>query len=121
MGAVRVGDSPSLETEEGLVLPLPKIAGLELGRKITFEFRPEHIGIDPIGIAVEVIIVEPTGSETQVSAWAGGLTITAIFRDRVDLKSDQKLSLLPDPRRGHVFDTAAGVCGLELANEGNHQ
>jgi multiple sugar transport system ATP-binding protein len=61
------------------------------------------------GIVAEVTVVEPTGSETQVSARAGGLTITAIFRDRVDLTFDQNVSLLPDIRRAHVFDTATGV------------
>jgi multiple sugar transport system ATP-binding protein len=108
-GEVRRGDDPSLITEDGMLLPLPKMSELLPGRKVTLGFRPEHILIDPAGIEAEVIVVEPTGSETQVNVRAGGQTITAVFRDRVDLSPGQKVSFLPDLTRAHVFDTASGV------------
>jgi multiple sugar transport system ATP-binding protein len=107
-GEVRAGDVPWLATEDGLLLPLPKVPGLQPGRKITFGFRPEHILIDPAGIETKVLVVEPTGSETQVSARAGQHTIMAVFRDRVDLRPDQNVPFLPDLTRAHVFDTASG-------------
>lgn len=77
---------------------------------MTYGFRPEHIVIDPAGIAARVVVVEPTGSETQLNARIGNTPITAIFRDRISLLPGETVSLLPDTSRAHVFDTETAQC-----------
>ncbi|MGV8989398.1 MAG: ABC transporter ATP-binding protein [Cypionkella sp.] len=105
-GTVREGGK--LEASDGLMLDLPKLDSLTVGGKVTLGFRPEHLRIDPAGIAAEVVVVEPTGSETQVSVRAGAHALIAVFHERVTLKSQQKVALLPDLSRALVFDTASG-------------
>ncbi len=51
--------------DNGLVVAFPdgKRAGAE-GRTLTIGIRPEHVLLDPAGIAMQVDLVEPLGSET---------------------------------------------------------
>ncbi|MDB5537157.1 MAG: transporter ATP-binding protein [Devosia sp.] len=107
-GKVFLGDSPTIVTTDGVSLPLPLVSGLETGREITYGFRPEHLSIDPSGMKATVVVIEPTGSETQVNARFGTTPITAIFRDRVDFRPGDSVRLLPDNKRAHVFDTLTG-------------
>ena len=54
------------------------------GRPVTVGIRPEHFVIDPEhGAPAEIVVVEPTGSETQVFARYMGREIVAVFRDRI--------------------------------------
>ena len=53
-------------------------------------------------------IVEPTGSEIQVSAKLGGADIVAVFRERHQFKPGDKVRLKPDPRLVHLFDETTG-------------
>ncbi|MDB5530694.1 MAG: sugar transporter ATP-binding protein [Devosia sp.] len=107
-GTVALGDGPSIVTADGASLPLPSVPGLEAGREVTYGFRPEHLSIDPAGMPAKVVVIEPTGSETQVNARLGATAITAIFRDRVNFRPGDSIPLLPDNKRAHVFDTQTG-------------
>ena len=51
-----------------------------------------------------MIVVEPTGSETQVFARVGGQEIVAVFRERHDFAPGQKIRLRPRPDMAHLFD-----------------
>ncbi|MGV8988505.1 MAG: ABC transporter ATP-binding protein [Cypionkella sp.] len=109
-GQIRGGDVPAFESGAGLALALPAgRKGLTTGRKVVFGVRPQHLLIDPAGMPVEVVVVEPTGAETQVSCRLGTQMITALFRDRVDLRPGQMVNLLPDPTRVHLFDAETGL------------
>jgi multiple sugar transport system ATP-binding protein len=70
--------------------------------------RPEHLAIAEDGVAVEVIVVEPTGSEIQVFARLGVTQIVAVLRERQPLKPGDKIRLKPDPKLVHLFDEASG-------------
>jgi multiple sugar transport system ATP-binding protein len=108
-GMVRSGDRPVLETDDGLMIPLPSVAAGHTGRRVTFGFRPEHLLIDSAGIEAQVLVVEPTGSETQLSAHFGKNPITAVFRDRVNFRPGENVRLMPDLRRSHIFDSTTGM------------
>ena len=56
------------------------------------------------GLAMEVKVVEPTGSETMVFLRFEGQDVTAIFRERHDFKPGQIINLRPDPEHLHCFD-----------------
>jgi multiple sugar transport system ATP-binding protein len=53
-------------------------------------------------------VVEPTGSETQVVAKAGGQEITCVFRERVSARPGELIHILPDPALVHLFDKETG-------------
>ncbi len=79
------------------------------GRPVTVGVRPEHFVIDSErGAAAEVIVVEPTGSETQVFARYMGREIVALFRDRIDARPGSVIKLSAPPERVHVFEAGSG-------------
>ena len=94
---------------ETFSLPLPAGPDLSAGRKITFGFRPEHLLLADTGIPVEVVVVEPTGSETHVLARSGAREIVAVFRERHGFKPGDKIHLAPDPAIIHLFDSETGL------------
>jgi len=87
-------------TADGIVLPInsvhPSVS--------TFGIRPEHLRIDPHGLPLEVIVTEPTGSETQVIGKLGKQTFTGVFRERLANAPGSILHVSPDPDRVHLFD-----------------
>ncbi len=59
-------------------------------------------------IEAEVVVVEPTGSETQVVARIGTQDIIAVFRDRHEVSPGEKIHLLPRASAAHLFDKDTG-------------
>ncbi|MDO5644010.1 MAG: TOBE domain-containing protein, partial [Paracoccus sp. (in: a-proteobacteria)] len=90
-------------TDSGLDLPVPAI-DLPDGTAVTSGIRPEHIGIGPVGIPVNVVVTEPTGSETQVFARVGSDLIDAVVKDRIRAEPGQQVGFVIDPAHVHLFD-----------------
>ena len=78
------------------------------GRPAVYGVRPEHFTIADDGAEAEIIVVEPTGSETQVFAKLGGEQVVAVFRERHQFNPGDKIRLKPDPSLVHLFDEATG-------------
>ena len=70
------------EGPEGVKLPLGAAPANADGRPAVYGIRPEHFTIADDGAEAEIVVVEPTGSETQVFAKLGGEEIVAVFRER---------------------------------------
>ncbi|QQA43519.1 ABC transporter ATP-binding protein [Pelagovum pacificum] len=70
--------------------------------------RPEHFAVAETGIAVRVVTVEPTGSETLVTARVGEGELVAAFRERIQARPGETLHLHPDPEQLHLFDATSG-------------
>ena len=73
-----------------------------------YGIRPEHFRLDPNGIKASVVVVEPTGSETQVLLRIGDQSVIAAFRDRVTARPGEVLPISPDPTLIHLFDRQTG-------------
>jgi multiple sugar transport system ATP-binding protein len=97
-----------VETASGARLPLGKVPVASEGRAVTYGVRPEHFTIADDGVDAEVIVIEPTGSETQVVAKMAGHDVVAIFRERYDFQPGQKVKLKPQANVVHLFDKATG-------------
>src|SRR5215204_1800516 len=95
-------------SDGGLRLPLRSAPAASDGQPAIYGIRPEHFRLTPDGIPVEVVVVEPTGSETQVVARSAGQEMIAIFRDRIMAKPGETIRLAPDPALVHLFDEASG-------------
>ncbi len=85
-------------------------AGLE-GKAVVYGIRPEHLEFADDGIEAEVVVVEPTGSETQIVARIGKQDIIAVIRDRRPVKPGDKVKLRPIPSAAHIFDKETGKPG----------
>jgi multiple sugar transport system ATP-binding protein len=97
----------------GYTLPLPKIAtAVRDGQAVTLGLRPEHIRLDANGVAAEVVVVEPTGSETQVALHIGNSgkpqEIISVFRERLSAKPGEVIAIAPLAGATLLFDTASG-------------
>ena len=89
-------------------LPVPDRARLIPGRKVTYGIRPEDLHLSDTGIAANVAVVEPTGSETHIVLKAGGRDITAVFRERHAFAPGTLVHLAPDASKVHLFDADTG-------------
>jgi multiple sugar transport system ATP-binding protein len=54
------------------------------------------------------MVVEPTGSETQVFARLGGETLVVLFRERMTIRPGDTLPLTPVPDLIRLFDADSG-------------
>ena len=77
--------------------------------KVNLGVRPEHLNLADDGLAMEVKVVEPTGSETMVFLKFEGQDVTAVFRERHAFEAGQIIHLKPDPQHLHVFDAETGA------------
>ena len=107
-GKVTVNGSASFEGPRGVKLPLKSAPANSDGRPAVYGVRPEHFTIADDGAEAEIIVVEPTGSETQVFAKVGGEQVVAVFRERHLFNPGDKVKLKPDPSLVHLFDETTG-------------
>ena len=121
-GHLLAGERPEdgvreLEEELGLkanydalyYLGVAKEALDEPGRQVLYGVRPEHCVLGTSGLPVDVVVVEPTGADTQLYCRFGGQEVTATIRDRTDCRPGDRIRLAPDLARAHVFDAASGI------------
>jgi multiple sugar transport system ATP-binding protein len=107
-GKVQVNGSTGFTGPNGVHLPLATAPSGSDGRPSVYGIRPEHFTIAEDGAEAEIVVVEPTGSETQVFAKLGGEEIVAVFRERHRFNPGDKIRLKPDPHLVHLFDEATG-------------
>src|SRR5205809_681378 len=108
-GKVTANGSVGFEGPNGVKLPLGAIPGNSDGRPAVYGVRPEHFTIADDGAEAEIVVVEPTGSETQVFAKLGGEEVVAVFRERHKFEPGDRIRLKPDPTLVHLFDEATGA------------
>jgi len=108
-GTLKVnGGQPWVETANGAKLPISEAPAGGNGRPITYGIRPEHLDFADSGIEAEVVVVEPTGSETQIVARVGTQEIIAVFRERHQVQPGDIIHLQPRPQVAHLFDKETG-------------
>jgi multiple sugar transport system ATP-binding protein len=87
----------------GIVLPLPEAVHERNGGKATYGIRPEHFSLSADGLPAVVSLVEPMGSETQVSMTLGDTPVIGVFRERLRALPGETIRVAPDPAALHVF------------------
>jgi len=90
-------------SDGGLELPLPETPASE-GQPVVYGIRPEHIEVGASETQVEVVVVEPTGSESQIFARVGDDNIDALVKDRIVAQSGDSIGFVIDPAHVHLFD-----------------
>ena len=99
-----------VQLSDGSQLPMPSQARADEGQKVIYGTRPEHIEItsQTDGVATQVLLVEPTGAETQVFTQIAGIDVNSVFRERHAFAPGQTIYLRPDAKRAHLFDAGSG-------------
>ena len=90
----------------GLTLPLPK--GIVPVQNAIYGIRPEHLSLAAGGIPAMVRLVEPMGSETQVTMQVGEHMVIGVFRERLRTQPGGIIHVQPDLDVLHLFDAASG-------------
>ncbi len=104
------GDSaPSFQGADGVSLPLNGAAGAARGTPVVLGIRPEHLRLSNLGFPVEIVVVEPTGSELQIiGRTPGGQEIVANFRERHSFEPGETVRLAAEPGLIHLFNRETG-------------
>jgi multiple sugar transport system ATP-binding protein len=101
----------ALIAANGARLPVAGAQAANDGRALVYGIRPEHLDLvegGSDGFEAEVVVIEPTGSETQLFARLGEQEIVAIFRERHEFAPGQKIRLKPRAPVAHLFDASSG-------------
>ena len=107
-GHVRADGGLTFEGEGGFRLPIGAAPASCGGRPAILGVRPEHLRLSADGVPAEVVVVEPTGSETQVVARIGGGEIVCLFRERIEARPGETIRVRPDLGATHLFDAETG-------------
>ena len=104
------GRGARIEMGEAVVLAVPDGVNVRDGQHVVYGTRPEHLTLasDGEGFPAEVVVVEPTGADTQVFSKFGGVEVTSVFRERHDFRAGEAIRLVPDRTKAHVFDAETG-------------
>ncbi len=109
-GTVRRGGAGAhVEAAGGVRWPLPQGPGAD-GQPVAYGIRPEHLslGRNGGGVAGEIVVVEPTGAETELVVQVGEAHIDLRIHGRPMVNPGDKVALDIDPSNVHVFDRTSG-------------
>ncbi len=112
-GRLGLRDGGAVFRHEDLEVPLAAAYSDLAERDVVLGFRPEHVTLkaEP-GTGVlraEVMVVEPTGTETLLHLRAGTRLVLATFRERLDVAAGSVLTLGLDPNQIHLFEKVSGA------------
>ena len=69
--------------------------------------RPEHLLVRSDGVHAEVVVVEPTGADTQIFCKVGGTDVIAVVRERHTFRPGEAIRLYPELT--FLFDPSSGA------------
>jgi multiple sugar transport system ATP-binding protein len=99
-----------IEFAGNVALPLPRGARASDGQSVLYGIRPEHCMLaEGAGLPAEVVVVEPTGADTQLYCRFNGQELASLIRDRVTCRAGDSIRLKPDLGRAHLFDATSGA------------
>ena len=77
------------------------------GQQVYFGIRPTDLNLATSGIAAKVVVVEPTGAETELLLQICEQSFTLVMHGRTDVKPDDTVYLQFDANKAHVFDATS--------------
>ncbi|WP_343304333.1 ABC transporter ATP-binding protein [Mesorhizobium retamae] len=107
-GRLDPNDGRRFLAEDGTMLPVNAASETAKGKDLIYGLRPEGIKINGDGIPMTVVVTEPTGSETQMTAKLAGTDIACVFHERVSVKPGETINVSIDTRSTHLFDADSG-------------
>jgi multiple sugar transport system ATP-binding protein len=80
---------------------------LAAGREVLVGVRPEHFAVAGDGLPAQVVLVEPTGADTQIFCKLAGRDVTAMVRERHEFHPGETIRLRPG--LSYLFDPSSGA------------
>jgi multiple sugar transport system ATP-binding protein len=103
-GTVKDGGVEAL----GARWPLPPGVETRPGHAVQYGVRPGDLELADEGVPARVVVVEPTGAETELLLEVGGQQLILVMHGRTGVQPDEAVRLRVDPAKAHVFDGASG-------------
>ena len=96
---------------EGQRWPVASIAAAQDGQSVHYGVRPSDMRLSPTqsGISATVVVVEPTGAETELLLQVGQTKLVLVIHGRTDVQPDQTVYLEINPVKTHVFNRDSGA------------
>ena len=111
-GKLRSNGVSCIEAAGGIRWPGLTIAGDE-GRRVVYGIRPEHLTLaaesDAASVPGEIIVVEPTGAETELLVQVGEAQIVLVTHGRPAVRPGERVRLGVAAGMAHVFDRDTGA------------
>jgi multiple sugar transport system ATP-binding protein len=107
----RANGSAFVESGDGVRWPLGAGLGAD-GQAVTYGVRPDHLELaanQPQTVPGEIVVVEPTGSETELVVKIGSAQMIVEAHGRPSLQPGDKVRFMVDPGNVHLFDRATGT------------
>jgi len=106
----RANGSAHVETPDGIRWPLGPGVGVD-GQPVSYGVRPDHLELaanQPHTVPAEVVVVEPTGSETELVVRIGDAQMIVETHGRPKLAPGDRVTFLVEPGNVHLFDQQTG-------------
>jgi multiple sugar transport system ATP-binding protein len=109
-GRLEGGEPPILVTTSGFKIPLCAAAPhAGPGSEVIMGIRPEGVSLGgPHAMPAEIVVIEPTGYETQLIAKFAGQDLVCVFRERLDGRPGDTIALSFEGPL-HFFDPQTGA------------
>jgi multiple sugar transport system ATP-binding protein len=83
------------------------ISTVSEGQQVYFGIRPSDLSLASSGIPAKVVVVEPTGAETELLLQIGEQSVTLVMHGRTSVHPDDMVYLQFDPNKAHIFDLSS--------------
>jgi multiple sugar transport system ATP-binding protein len=109
-GTLRRQDGRCFVEAQGGAWPLSALTAGRDGQAVHYGVRPGDIelGTPERGIPAKVVVVEPTGAETELVLEVGGEQLIVVLHGRTNVQPDERVGLVIDGSKAHLFDDASG-------------
>ncbi len=113
-GTLRKTGSGAYVDVKGEHWPVADVASADDGQAVSYGVRPGDLSISESGqgVAAKVVVVEPTGAETELLLEVGDSQLILVMHGRTSAQPDDLVHLEIDVAKTHLFD---GQSGLRLA------
>ena len=110
-GILRKDAGGSWVEAQGSRWPVAASAQGHDGQAVHFGIRPTDLAISANGkgIAARVIVVEPTGAETELLLQIGDEKLIVVMHGRTSVQPNESVMLQIEAGKAHVFDSASGI------------
>jgi multiple sugar transport system ATP-binding protein len=109
-GTLRRRDGRNLVEALGSAWPVGELGQGRDGQVVHYGIRPGDIQLSTPdqGIAAKVVVVEPTGAETELLLEVGGEQLIVVLHGRTAVQPDERIGLVIDGAKAHLFDEGSG-------------
>ena len=89
---------------DGAAWPMGNKTGVKDGQSVHYGIRPTDIALSTQGVQAKVVVVEPTGAETELLVQVGQSQLTVVLHGRTAVQPGDTVHLNVDTDKVHLFD-----------------